>query len=269
MRARASRRRRRGQEHGNRDRWLITYADLITLLLIFFVMMFAISRLDTTKYDDVTQALQNTFRTGGSIVEMGSGLTGTADVNTTRNPPPDTENEGAITGSEDTDTLSPRELAFRKQEQELQNLMGVIQKYVEDNNLQNQIFVADEPRGISITLSDRFLFDPGRAALKSGSAPTLSKLASLFRNLDTPVSIEGHTDNVPVGSGSVYRDNWDLSGARALSVLRFFIEREQLNPTHFQYAGYADTRPAGDNSTAAGRQKNRRVEITVLRQLQQ
>jgi chemotaxis protein MotB len=265
MRARASRR-RRSQEHGSRDRWLITYADLITLLLIFFVMLFAISQLDTTKYDDVTQALQNTFHSGDSILEMGSGLTGKADVNTTRNPPTDTENKGA--GGTD-DTLSQRELAFRKQEQELQNLMGVIQKYVEDNHLQNQIFVADEPRGISITLSDRFLFDSGRAALKSGSAPTLAKLASLFRNLDTPVSIEGHTDNTPVGSSSVYRDNWDLSGARALSVLRFFIEREQLDPAHFQYAGYADTRPVENNSTAAGRQKNRRVEITVLRQLQQ
>ncbi|MFB5674667.1 flagellar motor protein MotB [Paenibacillus terreus] len=264
MRARASRR-RRSQEHGSRDRWLITYADLITLLLIFFVMMFAMSRLDTAKYDDVTHALQNTFRSGDSILEMGSGLTGKTDVNTTRNPSSDTTNKGA----EGTDTLSQRELAFRKQEQELQNLMGVIQKYVEDNNLQNQIFVADEPRGISITLSDRFLFDSGHAALKPGSAPTLAKLASLFRNLDTPVSIEGHTDNTPVGSGSTYRDNWDLSGARALSVLRFFIEREQLDPTHFQYAGYADTRPVGDNSTATGRQKNRRVEITVLRQLQQ
>ncbi|MDP4096494.1 OmpA family protein [Paenibacillus sp. P96] len=268
MRARVSRR-RRGQEPGNRDRWLITYADLITLLLIFFVMMFAMSRLDTTKYDDVTQALQNSFRSGDSILEMGSGLTGTADVNTTRNPPSNPEDERTNTGSEGADVLSQRELAFRQQEQELQELMGVIQRYVSDNNLQNQIFVADEPRGISITLSDRFLFDPGRAALKSGSAPTLAKLASLFRDLNTPISIEGHTDNVPVGNGSVYRDNWDLSGARALSVLRFFIDREHLDPTHFQYAGYADTRPAGDNSTEAGRQKNRRVEITVLRQLQQ
>ncbi|MBJ8191462.1 OmpA family protein, partial [Bacillus cereus] len=93
-----------------------------------------------------------------------------------------------------------------------------------------------------------------------------------FRDLKTPISIEGHTDNIPFtrsSNSSTYKDNWELSGARALSVLRFFLDREQLSPSGFQYAGYADTRPVGDNSTEAGRQKNRRVEITVLRQLQQ
>ncbi|MNN40069.1 putative lipoprotein YiaD precursor [compost metagenome] len=125
------------------------------------------------------------------------------------------------------------------------------------------------PKGISITLSDRFLFDTGKAELKSGSAKTLSKLASLFSDLDTAISIEGHTDNQPIVRASTYKDNWELSGARALSVLRYFIDKEKLNPDGFQYAGYADTRPAGDNSTAEGKAKNRRVEITVLRQLQQ
>lgn len=144
----------------------------------------------------------------------------------------------------------------------------MITQYIEDNKLDNQIFVADKPQGISITLSDRFLFDQGQAALKKDAAPTLSKLASLFRNLQMVVSIEGHTDNVPIGANSAYKDNWELSGERALSVLRFFIDQEKLDPDHFQYAGYADTRPTGDNTTAAGRQKNRRVEITVLRQLQ-
>lgn len=262
----------------SRDRWLITYADLITLLLIFFVIMYAMSRLDASKYEVVSQSIQGTFRSADSILEQGSGITGTADVNTSKNPPAAQEGEGngagndgqAVSGEEPgSEVMTERELAFRQQEQELMDLMGMIQEYITENQLEDQVFVADEPRGISITLSDRFLFDIGQASLKSGSAPTLDKLASLFRNLNTPISIEGHTDNIPVGSGSAYRDNWDLSGARALSVLRFFIERRQLDPKHFQYAGYADTRPAGDNSTQAGRQKNRRVEITVLRQLQQ
>lgn len=262
----------------SRDRWLITYADLITLLLIFFVIMYAMSRLDASKYEVVSQSIQGTFRSADSILEQGSGITGTADVNTSKNPPAAQEgkdngpgNDGqAVSGEEPgSEVMTERELAFRQQEQELMDLMGMIQEYITENHLDDQVFVADEPRGISITLSDRFLFDIGQASLKSGSAPILDKLASLFRNLNTPISIEGHTDNIPVGSGSAYRDNWDLSGARALSVLRFFIERRQLDPKYFQYAGYADTRPAGDNSTQAGRQKNRRVEITVLRQLQQ
>ncbi|AET57623.1 ompa/motb domain protein [Paenibacillus terrae HPL-003] len=270
MRARAKRRQRQGGGD-HRDRWMITYADLITLLLIFFVVMYAMSSLDAKKYEVVVQSLQDTFHKGDSILEQGSGITGTADVHTSKNPPttkqPSSDNKAA--GST---KLTEREQAFRKQEEELQNLMGVIEQYISDNKLQDQIFVADQPRGIVITLNDRFLFDQGRAALKQGSANTLSKLASLFRDLKTPISIEGHTDNIPFtrsSNSSTYKDNWELSGARALSVLRFFLDREGLSPTEFQYAGYADTRPVGDNTTEAGRQKNRRVEITVLRQLQQ
>ncbi|MET3210921.1 UNVERIFIED_CONTAM: chemotaxis protein MotB [Paenibacillus sp. PvR008] len=267
MRARAKRRGRQGGGD-HRDRWMITYADLITLLLIFFVVMYAMSSLDAKKYEVVVQSLQDTFHKGDSILEQGSGITGTADQHTSKNPPttkqPSSDNKAA-----GPTNLTEREQAFRKQEKELQNLMGVIQEYISDNQLQDQIFVSDQPRGIVITLSDRFLFDQGRAALKQGSANTLSKLASLFRDLKTPISIEGHTDNIPFTRSSTYKDNWELSGARALSVLRFFLDREKLSPSEFQYAGYADTRSVGDNTTEAGRQKNRRVEITVLRQLQQ
>ncbi|UNK18035.1 OmpA family protein [Paenibacillus sp. N3/727] len=257
------RRRRRKQNAGGdqRDRWMITYADLITLLLIFFVVMYAMSRLDTEKYKLVTDSLQSTFRSGDSILEQGSGLTGTADTEKHKNPP------AAATGEKDPEPMTERELAFRKQEEELAEFMNVIKQYVQDNQLHNDIFISDEPQGIAITLSDRFLFDPGQAELKEGADPVLSKLASLFRDLNTTVSIEGHTDNVP--AGPFYKDNWELSGARAMSVLRYFLDVSKLSPDIFQYAGYADTRPAADNTTAQGRQKNRRVEITVLRQLRQ
>ncbi|EES72728.1 OmpA family protein [Paenibacillus sp. oral taxon 786 str. D14] len=276
---RESRRRaRRSERNDAKDRWMITYADLITLLLIFFVMMYAMSRLDVEKYEVVTSSLQQTFKGGDSILELGSGITGTADRYSHKNPPASADSgskqgEGqGTTGQADSSGQAPlteRELAFRKQEEELANLMKLIESYIKDNSLEDQIHVADLPQGISITLSDRFLFDTGKADLKSGSAKTLAKLASLFRQLDTVISIEGHTDNLPIVYASEFKDNWELSGARALSVLRFFVDKEKLDPQQFQYAGYADTRPAADNDTPEGRQKNRRVEITVLRQLQQ
>lgn len=238
------------------------------------------SNLDSGKYDVVTQSLQNTFNASDSILELGEGIGEKPGQTITETPPSEVQGEdpskgegtpsdsGTATPEDENKPLTEREEQFRSQEQELQNLFNVITQYIEDNKLENQIFVADKPQGLSITLSDRFLFDQGQAALKDGAAPTLSKLASLFRDLNTIVSIEGHTDNVPVGANSAYTDNWQLSGERALSVLRFFLDTEKLNPDSFQYAGYADTRPTGDNTTAAGRQKNRRVEITVLRQLQ-
>lgn len=264
---RAGRRKRESGGDNGRDRWLITYADLITLLLIFFVMMFAMSRLDTQKYQEITQSLQVTFKTGASILDQGAGLTGTANKNTHKTP--DNAAKSQQPSKKSADALSDRELAFRKQEQELQNLMKVISRYVKDNKLEDQIFVADQPQGITITLSDKLLFDVGKADLKSGSVPVMDKLASLFKELHTIISIEGHTDNLPIVYSSKYKDNWELSGARALSVLRYFLDQKQLDPAGFQYAGYGDTRPAADNSTEAGRQKNRRVEIIVLRQLKE
>lgn len=275
--------RRKQHEDGREsyDRWMITYADLITLLLIFFIIMFAMSSLDVQKYARVTGSLSETFRSGKNpVLEGGNGILDGGQGSDNSAPADKGDEAGggnSDSGGEATGTGNPgdaaqppssRELAFRDQEAKLAALMGVITKYVEDNNLGDQIFVADKPQGIAITLSDRFLFDAGRAELKSPAYPALRQLSGLFRGIGASVSIEGHTDNTPVSAGSRYNDNWELSGARALSVLRFFIDNEGLDAETFQYAGYADTRPAVDNATAEGKQKNRRVEIIVLRQLQ-
>ncbi|SEU15148.1 flagellar motor protein MotB [Paenibacillus sp. NFR01] len=270
---RRGRQSRRTEGRENRDRWMITYADLITLLLIFFVILYAMSSLDTEKYKQVSGSLSQTFANGNPVLEGGNGvLDGQKGGSQNGQPEGATAAPSAApSASPGTDTGTPtaREIAFREQEAKLSALMGVITKYVEDNNLGDQIFVADKPQGIAITLSDRFLFDVGKAELKSPALPALRQLSGLFRGIGATVSIEGHTDNTPVSAGSRYSDNWELSGARALSVLRFFLDNERLDPDMFQYAGYADTKPAADNATAAGRQKNRRVELIVLRQLQE
>jgi len=271
------RRKRRVETRESRDRWMITYADLITLLLIFFVILYAMSSLDTDKYNIVTGSLSETFKSGSTVLEGGNGILDAGK--STENKPESTDgngnaaatarpNDGSAEQTEN-ETPSARELAFREQEAKLAELMGVITNYVEENNLGEQIFVADKPQGIEITLSDRFLFDIGKADLKSPAFPALQQLSGLFKNIGAKISIEGHTDNTPVSSASHFNDNWELSGARALSVLRFFLDREGLNPDNFQYAGYADTQPTADNTSVAGQQKNRRVEIIVLRQLQE
>ncbi|MBW4081606.1 flagellar motor protein MotB [Paenibacillus sp. S150] len=274
-----NRRKPRWGERESSDRWMITYADLITLLLIFFVVLYAMSSLDTQKFNIITGSLSDTFKTGSSVLDGGNGVLdgeqGAEDAGTGNNAEAGQGNTGdgsqaSAPPSDAAEDRQPtaRELAFREQEARLAALMGVITQYVADNNLEDQIFVTDKPQGIAITLSDRFLFDAGQADLKPPALPALRQLSGLFRGIGATISIEGHTDNTPVSAGSRYNDNWELSGARALSVLRFFLDSGKLDPNTFQYAGYADTRPAASNSSAEGRQKNRRVEITVLRQLQ-
>ncbi|NGZ76072.1 OmpA/MotB family protein [Saccharibacillus alkalitolerans] len=260
------RRRRKDAPPHQQERWLITYADLLTLLLIFFVIMYGVSTIDAEKYEAVSSSLQTTFQSGTNILDGGPKIVGD---NGQQLPGTKGNAQGGATDDEQQgqDEPTARELQFREQERQLASFLQTIQSYVADNGLADQIFVADKPQGISITLSDRFLFDVGRADLKEGATGILDRLAALFGTVDATISIEGHTDNQPI-TGGRYADNWELSGDRALSVLRYFIDARGLDPTQFQYAGYADTRPVGDNSTPQGRQQNRRVEITVLRQLQ-
>ncbi|RXZ79141.1 flagellar motor protein [Paenibacillaceae bacterium] len=259
------RRRRRESVPPNHERWLITYADLITLLMIFFVILYAMSQLDIKKYEAFAQSMQFEYRKSDSMIEQGSGMLGALD----RSKFPEQGELGADTSVPVLDSESNKqtleEALQRAREKELQDLLSIIQAYVVENHLEDQIFVSDTPKGIAIRLSDIFLFDLGKADLKPESRPVLDKLASLFTQLDTLISIEGHTDNLPIQAGGAFQDNWGLSAARSLSVLRYFIDTAELPPDIFEIAGYGDTRPVADNDSNANRQKNRRVEITVLR----
>lgn len=247
-----ARKRKRQESHENHERWLITYADLITLLLIFFVIMYAMSKIDTAKYEVLAQALRLEFKKADTMMPQNSGLIGRVD--------PGKGKEGDKTNKDVNDK--------EKKEQELQDLLKVVNEYIKENQLEDQVHVADTPRGIAITLNDLFLFDLGKADLKPAAFPVLDKLASLFPTLHAKISIEGHTDNLPLSTGSVYRDNWGLSNARSLSVLRYFIYNAHLDEANFISTGYADTMPVAPNDTEENRQKNRRVEIVVLREQQ-
>lgn len=243
------RRRKKQQVEENDERWLITYADLITLLLIFFIVMYAMSQIDVAKYETLAQSLRMEFKKSDSFLPSNAGLIGSMDPGKGR----------------DGDQPNKDIAEFKEREQELQDLLRLVNEYIEENNLGDKLYATDTPRGISIKLNDQFLFDLGKADLRSESIPVLQKLSSLFPSLHTKISIEGHTDDLPLATGSLYRDNWGLSQARSLSVLRYFIYTAQLDDRNFISSGYADTVPVAPNDSPENRQKNRRVEIVVLR----
>ncbi|MVP01576.1 flagellar motor protein MotB [Paenibacillus lutrae] len=247
--------RRGGHEegHGAGERWLITYSDLITLLLAFFIIMYAMSKVDTSKYDAMARALNSEFMKSESILPHGSGISGT-------NMPTGTD------GTKPKKNASAEEA--EKKEQQLKDMLKAIQAYIVENNLEAKVSAADTPRGIAITLNDLFLFDLGKAELKPAAYPVLEKLASLVPTISNKVSIEGHTDNLPMSAGSFYKDNWGLSTARSLSVLRYFTNTAKLGDSNLMATAYADTMPRLPNTSEENRAKNRRVEIVVLRELQ-
>jgi chemotaxis protein MotB len=256
-----ARNKRRRPDPENHERWLITYADLITLLLIFFVIMYAMSKIDTQKYEILAQSLNLQYTKSESIMPQGSGVIGSLNIAKAK--------DGDLTWNDEKEKKEKedKEKQFSElREQQLQDLMQKVQQYIQQQNLQSQVFVANTPRGITVTLNDLFVFDLGRADLKQEAYPILDQLSSLFPTLDSVISIEGHTDNVPLATGSLFKDNWRLSSERSLSVLRYFTDTVGMDPKKFMSSAFADTHPVADNSTPENRSKNRRVEIIVLRE---
>jgi chemotaxis protein MotB len=260
-------RRRRDASVENHDRWLVTYADLITLLLIFFVILYSISQIDANKYTNLAKYLNQQFEYNEALLEGNRGIVGDlrpdhGEAPPVQGPPEAPQPEGDQ--MEEVDNAEEIEQSKQK-EQALQDLLEVIEAFISEQELEDSIQISDQPEGISITLKDFFLFDLGHANVKPSAEPLLSELSSLFPRLDARISIEGHTDDLPLATGSLYVDNWGLSAARAISVLRYFVEEADLDPKLFNITGYADTAPLAPNNSDENRQKNRRVEIVILR----
>lgn len=234
-------RRHRSEEHEEHisESWLLPYADILTLLLALFIVLFASSAIDSEKYQAIMEAFQSEF-TGIS------------------NPSNPTKPE--VSGEIPT-IPSPSE--EEEQTEELDELKIKIQNYIESNNLQEVVSLGDTRRGIEVTFKDVILFDSGRAGLKPGSYTTLDSLIGLLKSVPNNISIEGHTDNVPIGDAP-FRSNWELSSARALSVLEYF-EAQGIKKDRLGFTGYGEYQPLTANDTDEHRQENRRVNIVILR----
>lgn len=254
-----ARRIKKQESPNNHERWLLSYADFITLVLIFFIVMYAMSKIDVQKYEVLSQALKLEFKQADTLLPKGSGISGQLDPAKGGADPSKLEKEK---GEQEK---KAQQAEREKKEKQLEDLLQQVRAYIQENKLEQQVSAADTPRGVAVTLNDLFLFDLGKADLKPPALPILNQLATLLPTLNATISIEGHTDDLPLATGSLYRDNWGLSQARSLSVLRYFINNTQLDEKKFVSTAYADTQPVVPNTSAENRAKNRRVEIVVLR----
>jgi len=275
--ARSQRRSRHGgghEEEGNNERWLLTYADMITLLMALFMVLFAISSVNISKFHTLQQALRAAF--SGNPLPGGKAIAHPgASANSSRAPTaidiqaivPVTapaSNLEAVTGQHATE--ADVKAASAREETEFQQIKHKLEAYAASHGLSSEVRTAIEPRGLVIrVLTDSLLFPSGSATLDPQAQPLLAEVAELL-NVDVihPITVEGNTDNRPIVGSSIFPSNWELSTARASMVVRSLISKG-VNPERLSAAGYADLRPIASNATPAGRALNRRVEIVLQR----
>ncbi len=246
-------RRKFDEEHEEHidESWLIPYADILTLLLALFIVLFASSEIDKSKFQTIMESFKSEL-TGTKIDNEQAGLTISAkgdEMEPAEQPAP-------------AESIAP--VQNEEEDEELDNLKEQLEKYVVANNLQAVVTLQDTRRGVEIALKDILLFDSGRAVLKESSFKTLDAFVKLINTLPNPVSIEGHTDNVPIGNAA-YTSNWELSSARAVSVLHYFASKS-ISESRLQFTGHGEFQPLYPNDTDAHRQANRRVNIVILRE---
>jgi chemotaxis protein MotB len=266
---RGGRRRRSAGAHGDsEDRWLLTYADMITLLMALFMVLFSITSVNKSKLEILSKTLQEAF--SGKVLPGGTSIRDTgADPQSTKPPAaePPIPAITPIVGSPKSPSASASvsAAARAKEQEDFRRLKEQIDAYARDKGLQDKVQTVIAQRGLVIRLlTDRVLFDSGAAELKPAATPVLTKVADILRKEGAhQVMVEGHTDNVPI-RGSLFPTNWELSTARASRVVRFLIGGG-VGQSRLSAGGYAALHPISSNDTAAGRSRNRRVEIVLLR----
>jgi chemotaxis protein MotB len=235
-------RRHRGHEggHENAERWLLTYADLITLLMVFFVVLYSMSSADSSKFKAISTALQQAFN-----IDVLKGQSATSIVDATAAAPP-------------VDNL-----INDAQVPQVSRLQSKVQAVVDGVAQAPDVSVSIDKEGVVIRLSGSYLFDSGRAELKPNSLTILDAISAELRLAANDLRIDGHTDSTPIDSPR-YPTNWELSAARALAVTRYFSETDDLRSGRLMAAGFGEFRPIAPNDTREHRALNRRVEIHLL-----
>jgi chemotaxis protein MotB len=246
--------------------WLNTFADLMSLLLCFFVFLFSMSTLDTQKAEQVAASFAKTagIRSSGTSetaadasfqngVKQISGLDAYTDGLTVKK---ETEYRN------DTET-SLEQKVNKEGTRQSEELEGKIQEALDEMKLHNTVSVDATAQYVQLTMEGSLLFDSGSTELKKESKDVLNKAGIILQKYaEGTIEIEGHTDNVPI-SNSNFSDNDELSSARALTVFRYLVSSTNLNPAHIRHSGRGDYVPVADNSTPQGRAENRRVEIRI------
>lgn len=219
------------------ESWLLPYADLMTLLLALFIVLFASSTIDETKLEKLSAVFSEIFDSGNGIME-----------NSSPTPMP---------------VPTPDNASYVEDRKSLEEIQDRVEEYIAVYELENQFDTLMTDEGLLVTIRDSILFNPGRADIREEYLPLADDLATLLV-FDPPrhIVVTGHTDNVPMNSPQ-FESNWDLSVMRAVNFLKLMIDNQEVDPSLFSAKGYGEFQPIASNDTVEGKNQNRRVEILI------
>jgi chemotaxis protein MotB len=223
--------------------WLTTYADLVTLLFAFFVLLYAFSQVEQEKFDIIASSLNAVLNGKGyELIE-----------NEAKPPTPDNPtNPEDPTGNDPTADSQTKD-----------RLVSQLTALIEELELDDYVDIQVEDEFVSLTIRDAVVFDSGSADVKAEGRTILLEISRIFETLNNDILIEGHTDNIPINTPE-YPSNWELSLDRALNVMYFFVDVSGLEEDRFGVVGFGENQPIADNDTPEGREQNRRVNILIL-----
>ncbi len=229
---------------GGAPGWLTTYSDLMSLLLTFFILLYSMSTIDVKKFRDISYSLQSVLAGIGQPNPIAGGQVDGSQIPI----------EDYIDENNNMDMEVP---------DQVRQMYDKVMDYVSDKGLDAKVAVTANKRGVFVDIKEAILFEPGKAELKESGIQVLKQLEGLINNFDNELVIEGHTDNVPMNSYQ-YPSNWELSTARAVTVLRYLSEEENVDPKRLSAVGYGEYQPIAPNNNAVNRSANRRVNILII-----
>ena len=255
------RRKKKPEKQPSHERWLVSYADFITLLFAVFVTLFAMSQTDKRKVEQVIASLRESFGYSKTSVANKANIMDSTDLRAIPSLKPEAVNMGPVQPQLRFDKTGKGQK--HADENDFKGVKTSLEAYLLKHGLQDKVKMDIERRGLVISLKEAGLFDSGSAYIKISSYPLLAKIAESLVQYDNHVRVEGHTDNVPINS-QAFKSNWELSTARATNIVHHLINYYRFDPGLISATGYGEYRPVTDNGTEEGRAKNRRVNIVIL-----
>jgi chemotaxis protein MotB len=244
--------------------WMATYGDLVTNLLVFFVLLFSLSTVDESRFDEIAASLSNSIinfgannalldGSGNSIIAIDFTKYGSEEDEAKRKEKYLEDAKGMVVDAEG-----------KLEDKYIDDAKNDIRDVIEEHGISDKVQVIEEKDFVMIRLEQELFFDSGSADIREEGKAVLSYIAQALKGINNEILVSGHTDNVPQVNKN-YATNWELSTARATNVVRYLVEVEELNPALFTATGNGEFKPVASNDTAEGRQKNRRIEIKLLK----